>query len=73
MGSKEPRNDLLFQRASNGAYCLAEPWRQYAVFFTGDGDGHVPVELAASQIPLRLRWLHVAESRSLGIDHGSAS
>jgi hypothetical protein len=61
--SMEPRNDLLSRRASNEAYCLAEPGRQYAVFFTGDSDGHVQVELAASQVPLRLRWLNVSESR----------
>ena len=61
--SMEPRKDLLSQRASNEAYCLAEPGRQYAVFFTGDGDGRVQIELAASQIPLRLRWLNIPENR----------
>ena len=61
--SMEPRNDLLSQRTSNEAYCLAEPGRQYAVFFTGDGDGRVQVDLAASQIPMQLRWLKIAESR----------
>ena len=49
--------------ASNEAYCLAEPGRQYAVFFTGEGDGRVQFELTASQLPLQLRWLDIADSR----------
>jgi hypothetical protein len=61
--SMEPRNDLLSQRSSNEAYCLAEPGRQYAVFFTGDGDGRVRIDFAALQSRLELRWLNVAESR----------
>ena len=61
--SMEPRNDLLSQRSSNEAYCLAEPGRQYAVFFTGDGDGHVRIDFAALQSRLELRWLNIAENR----------
>jgi hypothetical protein len=37
----EPNNNLLLDRTDNEAYCLAEPGRQYAVFFTGDGDQSV--------------------------------
>ena len=61
--SMEPRNDLLADREDNEAYCLAESGRQYAVFFTGDGDGHVRLELAPSENSLQLRWLDVATSR----------
>jgi len=61
--SMEPRNDLLSQRSSNEAYCLAEPGRQYAVFFTGDGDGHVRIDFAALQSRLELRWLNIAKNR----------
>lgn len=61
--SMEPRNDLLSDREDNEAYCLAETGQQYAVFFTGDGDGSVRIELAAVQQSLELRWLDVATSR----------
>ena len=61
--SMEPRNDLLSQRASNEAYCLAEPGQQYAVFFTGDGDGRVRIDFAALQSRLELRWLNITENR----------
>jgi hypothetical protein len=57
-----PRNDLLSQRVTNEAYCLAEPGRQYAVFFTGDGDGRVQIELAPSERSFELRWLDIATS-----------
>jgi len=57
-----PRNDLLSQRVTNEAYCLAEPGLQYAVFFTGDGDGRVEIELIASGRSFELRWLDVATS-----------
>lgn len=61
--SMNPRNDLLSERVENEAYCLAEPGRQYAVFFTGDGDGRVRIELAPSEGPVQLRWLDIAASR----------
>jgi len=57
-----PRNDLLSQRVTNEAYCLAEPGRRYAVFFTGDGDGCVEIELTASGRSFDLKWLDVATS-----------
>jgi hypothetical protein len=57
-----PRNDLLSQRVTNEAYCLAEPGLQYAVFFTGDGDGRVEIELIDSGSSFELRWLDIATS-----------
>jgi hypothetical protein len=57
-----PRNDLLSQRLTNEAYCLAEPGLQYAVFFTGDGDGRVVIELIDSGSSFELRWLEVSTS-----------
>lgn len=59
----DPRNDLLSDREDNEAYCLAEPGQQYAVFFTGDEDGSVRIELAAGKRLFELRWLGVATSR----------
>ena len=61
--SMEPRNDLLSQRTSNEAYCLAQPARQYAVLFTGDGDGRMKIELTASVHSFELRWLDIVTSR----------
>jgi hypothetical protein len=61
--SMNPRNDLLSDRADNEAYCLAEPGRQYALFFTGESDRRVRIELAHSAGPLQLRWLDIAASR----------
>jgi len=61
--SMNPRNDLLSQRVSNEAYCLAQPPRQYAVFFTGDGDGRVGIDLGASGRSIELCWLDITTSR----------
>jgi hypothetical protein len=58
-----PRNDLLLHRATNEAYCLAEPGRQYAVFFTGEGDGRVEIKLNTLECSFELRWLEIATSR----------
>ncbi len=58
-----PRNDLLSDRVANEAYCLAEPGRQYAVFFTGESDGRVRIELTLSDRPSQLRWLDIGTSR----------
>jgi hypothetical protein len=53
----EPRNDLLSERSSNEAYCLAEPGNQYAVFFP-DG-GQVNLDLSAAEGTFQLRWLDI--------------
>ena len=58
-----PRNDLLKERVTNEAYCLAEVGKQFAVFFTGDGDRSVDLDLSPASDPLALRWLNVAETR----------
>ena len=56
----EPRNDLLSDRQPNEAYCLAEPGRQYAVYFP-DG-GAVTLDVSAAQGPLEVRWLDISRS-----------
>ena len=58
----EPRNDLLSAREENEAYALAEPGRQYAVYFTGYGDRSVGLDLSAVRGVLALRWLDVGAS-----------
>ncbi len=56
----EPRNDLLSEREDNEAYCLADPGRQYAVYFPDGGE----VSLNVSEIdgPLTVRWLDISKS-----------
>jgi hypothetical protein len=61
--SMEPRNDLLTDRAEDEAYCLAEPGNQYAVFFSGNGDRSVVLDLSSAAEKLQRRWLDVAQSR----------
>jgi hypothetical protein len=55
--SCEPRNDLLGDRSPNEAYCLAEPGRQYAVYFPDGGEVKLDVSAAG---PLEVRWLDIA-------------
>lgn len=51
----EPRNDLLSNREENEAYCLAEPGRQYAVYFP-DG-GEVSIDLTGAKGQWEIKWL----------------
>jgi hypothetical protein len=57
----EPNNDLLSDREPNEAYCLAEPGRQYAVYFP-DG-GAVTLSLSDAVGDWTLRWLEIRASR----------
>jgi hypothetical protein len=56
----EPRNELLSERAENEAYCLAQPGKQYAVYFP-DG-GQVKLDVSAARGTLEVRWLDIARS-----------
>jgi hypothetical protein len=58
----EPHNDLLSSREENEAYALAEPGKQYAVYFTGDGDRTVQIDLSSASGVLTVRWLDIAKS-----------
>ena len=60
--SMEPHNDLLSSREENEAYALAEPGKQYAVYFTGDGDRTVQIDLSSGSGVLTARWLDIAKS-----------
>ncbi len=58
----EPRNDLLSDREENEAYLLAEVGRQYALYFSGAGDGRVTVDLRGATGQWKLRWLNIRTS-----------
>jgi len=53
----EPHNDLLSDRQPNEAYCLANPGKQYAVYFP-DG-GEVTLDISAMKKSLTIRWLNI--------------
>jgi hypothetical protein len=53
----EPRNDLLSDRESNEAYCLAEPGLQYAVYFPNGGS--VKLDVSAAAGTLEVRWFDI--------------
>lgn len=57
----EPGNDLLSDRSDNEAYLLAEPGRQYAVYFP-DG-GSVTLDLSDAPVELSMQWLDISNSR----------
>lgn len=65
-----PSNELLVvpegmaepQRSEDEAYCLAEPPKQYAVFFTGQADHRVALDLTAADGAFTVRWLEISNS-----------
>ncbi len=60
----QPRNDLLSDREPNEAYCLADPGRQYAVYFPAGGS--VRLDLAGCASEVEVRWLDVDTARWRG-------
>lgn len=59
----EPHNDLLSDRESNEAYCLANPGTEYAVYFPNGGQvtlGTGPLKKSAT-----LRWLDIMKCKCL--------
>jgi len=55
----EPHNDLLSDRKPNEAYCLANPGKEYTVYFP-DG-GEVTLDISAMKKPLTIRWLDIMQ------------
>ncbi|MBN1508661.1 MAG: hypothetical protein JW955_17570 [Sedimentisphaerales bacterium] len=53
----EPHNDLLSRRESNEAYCLANPGKEYAVYFTDGGQVHLDISALAK--PATMQWLDI--------------
>lgn len=65
--SCQPRPDLLLDQADkqvkeNKAYCLANPGKEYAVYFP-DGGGGVRLDLGDAKGDLQLRWYHIDAGR----------
>jgi hypothetical protein len=60
----QPHNDLLRDREPNQAYCLAEPGKQYAVFFPVGGNARL--DLTGCPGEMELRWLDVDAARWSG-------
>ncbi len=56
----EPRNDLLGDRTDNEAYMLAEPGRQYAIYFP-DG-GSVTLDMSQARGNWQYRWVNMDEA-----------
>ncbi len=54
----EPRNDLLSNRETNEAYLLAEVGKQYAIYFTGDSNDSVRLNLSGVSGEFDVQWLH---------------
>jgi hypothetical protein len=57
----EPHNDLLSDRQPNEAYCIANPGKEYAVYFP-DG-GEVTLDISALKKTASIRWLDVMKSK----------
>ena len=57
----EPHNDLLSERESNEAYCIANPGKEYAVYFP-DG-GEIILDISSLKKPATLRWLDIMKSQ----------
>ena len=54
-------NDLLSDRKPNEAYCLANPGKEYAVYFT-DG-GEVKLDISLLKNPGTIRWLEISSGK----------
>ena len=52
-----PRNDLLSDREENEAYLLAEPGRQYAIYFPGGGS--VTLDMSPAEGAWQYRWINL--------------
>jgi len=57
----EPRNDLLSERSDNSAYCLAEPGKQYALYFPREDALRVTIALADGEY--FYRWMNAYTSQ----------
>ncbi|MBL7153679.1 MAG: VCBS repeat-containing protein [Phycisphaerae bacterium] len=56
-----PHNDLLSERKPNGAYCLANPGKEYAVYFPSGGE--VVLDISLLKEPATIRWLAISTGK----------
>jgi hypothetical protein len=56
-----PHNDLLSNRETNEAYCLAHPGAEYALYFPNGGD--VTLDIGALNKQVKVHWLDIMKSR----------
>ncbi len=56
-----PDNQLLLDRESNEAYCLANPGKEYAVYFPESGDVHL--DITGFKGTVKIRWYNIDEGR----------
>jgi hypothetical protein len=61
--NSEPSNELLGERSSNEAFCLAEPGAAYAVYFP-DG-GAVTLDVGDLGEEVTIRWLNILKNEWL--------
>ena len=62
-----PHNDLLSDRTPNEAYCLANPGREYAIYFTNGGE--VALDTTALKKPVTFRWLDIMKCQWAAVQH----
>jgi hypothetical protein len=58
----EPHNDLLSNREENEAYTIANPGREYAVYFPNGGSVDINLGAMKNAKILTVRWLNIAKS-----------
>ncbi len=59
----KPRNDMLSEREENEAYLLAEPGKQYALYFPNGGE--VSLDLTGTTGHWEIRWRNVLDGSLL--------
>ena len=57
----KPHNDLLSDRQPNEAYCIANPGKEYAVYFPNGGE--VTLDIASLKKPASVRWLDIMKNQ----------
>ena len=61
----EPRNDLLSERSPNEAYCLANPGKEYTIYFPDGGEVTLDISAAkkpagsGAEGPVKIQWLDI--------------
>ena len=60
----EPNNDLLSNRADNGAYTIANPGREYAVYFPNGGSVNINLSTGEKKDTktVTIRWIDIGKS-----------